>query len=54
MVGMFMFVMVLGILMVFFFNIFGGVWDNVKKYIESGVFGGKGSDVYKVVVIGDM
>lgn len=38
----------------------GGVWDNVKKYIEVGVLeyvkslGLKGLDVYKVVVIGDM
>ena len=32
----------------------GGVWDNAKKYIEKGNFGGKGSDTHKAAVIGDM
>ena len=31
----------------------GGLWDNAKKYIESGYFGGKGSDAHKNAVIGD-
>lgn len=31
----------------------GGAWDNAKKYIESGHFGGKGSDSHKAAVIGD-
>ncbi|MHC8441854.1 MAG: sodium-translocating pyrophosphatase [Candidatus Eutrophobiaceae bacterium] len=31
----------------------GGAWDNAKKYVEKGHFGGKGSDVHKAVVIGD-
>ena len=31
----------------------GGAWDNAKKYIESGAFGGKGSDNHKAAVVGD-
>ncbi len=31
----------------------GGLWDNSKKFIESGNFGGKGSDAHKASVIGD-
>ena len=31
----------------------GGLWDNAKKYIESGFFGGKGSDSHKAGVVGD-
>jgi K(+)-stimulated pyrophosphate-energized sodium pump len=31
----------------------GGAWDNAKKYIEKGAFGGKGSPSHKAAVVGD-
>jgi K(+)-stimulated pyrophosphate-energized sodium pump len=31
----------------------GGAWDNAKKYVEEGHFGGKGSDTHKAAVVGD-
>ena len=31
----------------------GGAWDNAKKYVESGAYGGKGSETHKATVVGD-
>ena len=42
-----------GILMATFLNNSGGAWDNAKKFIESGAYGGKGSDTHKAAVVGD-
>lgn len=48
-----MFTTTTGILLALFFNNAGGAWDNAKKYIETGAFGGKGSDAHKAAVTGD-
>ncbi|MFA6489701.1 MAG: sodium-translocating pyrophosphatase [Candidatus Micrarchaeia archaeon] len=40
-------------LMAVFMSNAGGAWDNAKKYIEEGHFGGKGSDAHKAAVVGD-
>jgi K(+)-stimulated pyrophosphate-energized sodium pump len=42
-----------GILVATFLNNSGGAWDNAKKYIESGQYGGKGSETHKAAVVGD-
>jgi len=42
-----------GILMATLMNNGGGAWDNAKKYIETGVHGGKRSDAHKAAVVGD-
>jgi len=44
---------IVGILMALFLNNGGGAWDNAKKYIETGAFGGKGSPTHKAAVVGD-
>ena len=46
-------VTVTGVLMAIFMANAGGAWDNAKKYIESGAFGGKGSASHKAAVVGD-
>ncbi len=42
-----------GLLLALFMSNSGGLWDNSKKYIESGNEGGKGSDAHKAAVVGD-
>ena len=51
--GFLMFSTSTGILMALFFNNGGGAWDNAKKYIETGMHGGKGSEAHKAAVTGD-
>ncbi len=45
--------LVTGFLMAVMMANAGGAWDNAKKYIEAGNYGGKGSDAHKAAVIGD-
>jgi K(+)-stimulated pyrophosphate-energized sodium pump len=42
-----------GILMAMFMNNGGGAWDNAKKFIETGQYGGKKSEAHKAAVVGD-
>ncbi len=44
---------VVGVLLALMMANGGGAWDNAKKYIEAGAFGGKGSDAHRAAVIGD-
>jgi len=46
-------VILTGQLMANFLSNSGGAWDNAKKYIEDGHYGGKGSEAHKAAVIGD-
>ncbi|MBK7704237.1 MAG: sodium-translocating pyrophosphatase [Acidobacteria bacterium] len=51
--GFLMVATIVGILMALFLNNSGGAWDNAKKFIETGEYGGKGSDAHKAAVVGD-
>jgi K(+)-stimulated pyrophosphate-energized sodium pump len=42
-----------GLLLALYMSNAGGLWDNAKKYVEAGHFGGKGSDTHKAAVVGD-
>ncbi|MBI4361337.1 sodium-translocating pyrophosphatase [Candidatus Micrarchaeota archaeon] len=46
-------VIVSGFLLALFMATSGATWDNAKKYVEDGHFGGKGSDTHKAAVVGD-
>lgn len=52
-VGMLAGATVTGFLLAAFMSNSGGAWDNAKKHIESGNFGGKGSEPHKAAVVGD-
>ena len=45
--------LVSGFLLAIFMANSGGGWDNAKKFIEAGAYGGKGSDAHKAAVVGD-
>ena len=51
--GFLMVATIVGVLMALFLNNSGGAWDNAKKYIELGNFGGKKSEAHKAAVSGD-
>ncbi|MDO5100918.1 MAG: sodium-translocating pyrophosphatase [Eubacteriales bacterium] len=45
--------LITGVLMAIFMSNAGGAWDNAKKYIEEGHYGGKGSETHRATVVGD-
>ena len=51
--GMLAGALVTGVLLAIMMSNAGGAWDNAKKYVESGVYGGKGSETHKAAVVGD-
>ncbi|HOV67085.1 MAG TPA: sodium-translocating pyrophosphatase [Methanoregulaceae archaeon] len=53
MAGFLMVATIVGIMLALVLNNSGGAWDNVKKFIESGEYGGKGSETHKAAVVGD-
>ena len=42
-----------GVLLAIMMSNSGGAWDNAKKFVEGGAFGGKGSETHKAAVVGD-
>jgi K(+)-stimulated pyrophosphate-energized sodium pump len=52
--GLLLSAMTTGFSMAVFLANAGGAWDNAKKYVEEGHFGGKGSDAHKAAIVGDM
>lgn len=51
--GMLAGALVTGVLLAIFMANSGGAWDNAKKYVEEGHYGGKGSEAHKASVVGD-
>lgn len=51
--GMLAGAIVTGFLLAIFMATAGAAWDNAKKYVEDGKYGGKGSDAHKAAVVGD-
>ncbi len=45
--------LVTGFLLAIFMANAGGAWDNAKKFVEAGAYGGKGSDAHRAVLVGD-
>ena len=51
--GMLAGIIISGLMLALMMTTGGAAWDNAKKYIEEGHFGGKGSDAHKAAVVGD-
>ena len=51
--GLLIGIIVVGLMLAMTLNNAGGAWDNGKKLIESGLYGGKGSEAHKAAVVGD-
>ena len=51
--GLLVGVMISGVVLAVFMANAGGAWDNAKKFIEAGAYGGKGSDAHKAAIVGD-